>query len=161
MACNYGRTYRLAWSLLLALLAGCAGPAAQQPQPEPVQSNPELAKEFATQGQLAFEQGRRNAAAEAWQRAVELDPGNAVVVNNLALLMKDQHRFADAVTLLERGIARSPEVAELHFNLAVIAELYLLDLDKALAHYERYQALTEEDDKLVAGWIADLERRLE
>ena len=110
---------------------------------------------------MALEQGRRNAAAEAWQKAVELDPGNAVVVNNLALVMKDQHRFAEAAKLLEAGISNSPEVAELHYNLAVIAELYLLELDRALTHYNRYRVLTEEDDTLVTGWIADLERRLQ
>jgi tetratricopeptide (TPR) repeat protein len=151
--------HTLAWSLLLVLLGGCAGQAIQEP--EPVQTNPELAKSFAREGQLALEQGRRSAAVEAWQKAVELDPGNAVVVNNLALVMKDQHRFAEAAKLLETGISSSPEVAELHYNLAVIAELYLLDLDKALIHYNRYRALTEEDDTLVTGWIADLERRLE
>ncbi|PHQ26318.1 hypothetical protein CLH62_01575 [Marinobacter guineae] len=149
----------LAWTLLLVLLGGCAGQTVQEP--EPVQANPELAKSFAREGQLALEQGRRHAAAEAWQKAVELDPGNAVVVNNLALVMKDQHRFAEAAKLLETGISNSPEVAELHYNLAVIAELYLLELDKALIHYHRYRALTEEDDTLVTGWIADLERRLQ
>lgn len=149
----------LAWTLLLVLLGGCAGQTVQEP--DPVQTTLELAKSFAREGQLALEQGRRNAAAEAWQKAVELDPGNAVVVNNLALVMKDQHRFAEAAKLLETGISNSPEVAELHYNLAVIAELYLLELDKALIHYHQYRALTEEDDKLVTGWIADLERRLQ
>ncbi|WP_341582039.1 tetratricopeptide repeat protein [Marinobacter metalliresistant] len=149
----------LVWILLLVLLGGCAGQAVQEP--EPAQTNPELARSFAREGQLALEQGRRNAAAEAWQKAVELDPGNAVVVNNLALVMKDQHRFAEAAKLLETGISNSPEVAELHYNLAVIAELYLLELDRALTHYNRYRVLTEEDDQLVTGWIADLERRLQ
>ena len=157
--CNNWLKNTLAWSLLLVLLVGCAGQTVQEP--EPAQTNPELAKRFAREGQLALEQGRRNAAAEAWQKAVELDPGNAVVVNNLALVMKDQHRFAEAAKLLETGISNSPEVAELHYNLAVIAELYLLELDRALTHYNRYRVLTEEDDTLVTGWIADLERRLQ
>ena len=43
----------------------------------------------------------------------------------------------------------------------MIAELYLLELDRALTHYNRYRVLTEEDDTLVTGWIADLERRLQ
>ena len=96
--CNNWLKNTLAWSLLLVLLVGCAGQTVQEP--EPAQTNPELAKRFAREGQLALEQGRRNAAAEAWQKAVELDPGNAVVVNNLALVMKDQHSFAEAAKLL-------------------------------------------------------------
>jgi len=161
MVGNHWLKHRVVLCLALVLFGGCAGPVVQEPVPEPVQTNPEAAQGFAREGQVALEQGRRNAAVEAWQKAVELDPGNAVIVNNLALLLKDQHRFAEAAQLLETGIARSPAVAELHFNLAVIAELYLLDLDKALTHYNRYRALTKEEDKLVAGWIADLERRLD
>lgn len=161
MADNLWLKHWLACGFVLALLGGCAGPVVQKPEPEAVQTNPEVAQGFAREGQLALEQGRRNAAVEAWQKAVELDPGNAVIVNNLALLLKDQHRFVEAVQLLETGIDRSPDVAELHFNLAVIAELYLLDLDKALTHYNRYRGLTKEEDTLVAGWIADLERRLD
>jgi len=43
----------------------------------------------------------------------------------------------------------------------VISEIYLLDLDKALEHYQQYQSLVGEEGSQVAGWIADLERRLE
>ena len=60
--------------------------------------------------------------------------------NNLALLLK-QERFEEAAAMLETGLNVTPKVAELHYNLAVISELYLLDLDKALEHYQHYQAL--------------------
>ncbi len=146
--------------LLLLVLGGCAGQEIRQPK-ESVKTDPELAAKFEYEGRTAFEEGRKGTAVKAWRKAVELDPTNAVTVNNLALVLKDQHRFAEAAKLLETGLAHSPDVAELHFNLAVIAELYLLDLETALVHYSRYRELTEEDDQQVAGWIADLERRLE
>lgn len=161
MGCNPLRKAGLCWAfLLLVFLAGCAGQEVRQPE-EPVKADPELAASFEKEGRKAFEEGRKGAAVDAWQKAVELDPTNAVTVNNLALVLKDQYRFAEAVKLLETGIAHSPDVAELHFNLAVIAELYLLDLKTALTHYNRYRELTKADDQEVAGWIADLERRLE
>ncbi|MBO6813016.1 MULTISPECIES: tetratricopeptide repeat protein [Marinobacter] len=146
--------------LLLLVLGGCAGQEIRQPK-ESVKTDPELAAKFENEGRTAFEEGRKGTAVKAWKKAVELDPTNAVTVNNLALVLKDQHQFAEAAKLLETGLAYSPDVAELHFNLAVIAELYLLDLETALVHYSRYRELTEEDDQQVAGWIADLERRLE
>ncbi len=49
----------------------------------------------------------------------------------------------------------------MHHNLGVLCDLYLRDLDCALAHYRRYQTLTEENDRRVALWIADLSRRRE
>ena len=146
--------------LLLLVLGGCAGQEIRQPK-ESVKTDPELAAKFEKEGRTAFEEGRKGTAVKAWKKAVELDPTHAVTVNNLALVLKDQHRFAEAAKLLEAGLVHSPDVAELHFNLAVIAELYLLDLETALVHYNRYRELTEEDDHQVDGWIADLERRLE
>jgi len=161
MGCNPLPEAGLRWAfLLLVFLAGCAGQEVRQPQ-EPVKADREMAASFEKEGRKALEEGRKGAAVKAWQKAVELDPTNAVIVNNLALVLKDQYRFAEAVKLLETGITHSPEVAELHFNLAVIAELYLLDLETALTHYNHYRELTKADDQEVAGWIADLERRLE
>ncbi len=90
-----------------------------------------------------------------------MNPGNALTANNLALLLREQGRFEEAVAVLETGLSHSPATAELHYNLAVISELYLLDLDGALAHYRRYRELAGTEEKQVAGWIADLERRLD
>lgn len=161
MGCNPLRKTGLRWAFLLFLfLAGCAGQEVRQPEAL-LKTDPEMAANLVREGREAFEEGRKGAAVKAWQKAAELDPTNAVIVNNLALVLKDQHRFAEAAKLLEAGIAHSPDVAELHFNLAVIAELYLLDLETALTHYNRYRELTKADDQEVAGWIADLERRLE
>lgn len=145
------------FGLVLFALAGCSGPAVKEPDP----ANPELARKFAREGQQAHQQGRRRAAEEAWQQAFELNPEDPVVVNNLALLLKEDKRFAEAASLLEQGLRYSPDVAELHYNLAVISELYLLNLEKALVHYQRYREISGAEDQAVAGWIADLERRLD
>lgn len=84
-----------------------------------------------------------------------------VAMNNQALTLREQGRFREAARLLSSGIELSPETPELHYNLAVISELYLFDLSAALEHYRRYRALTGSEDTLVTGWIADLERRLQ
>jgi len=153
-------------ALIISVLAGltaCAtgpGKAPERAAVQPVHS-PEQAREWARKGVSAHENGDIPEAIKAWQTSVALDPTDATTVNNLALLLKQQNRFREAARLLEQGVAASPDVAQLHYNLAVISELYLLDLDGALAHYQRYRALTGEEDKLVAGWIADLERRLQ
>nr|WP_323750815.1 tetratricopeptide repeat protein [Marinobacter sp.] len=150
--------------LAVAALSGCAathkGSSYDKAQTQPVPS-PEQAEVLAREGRRAYEQGEVESAIQSWQSAVELNPADVVTVNNLALALKDANRFSEAVTLLEKGVNASPETAELHYNLAVISELYLLQLDKALAHYQRYQQLSVTEDKAVAGWIVDLERRLQ
>jgi tetratricopeptide (TPR) repeat protein len=141
----------------LALLAGCAS----QPKPEPVVVNTSEASELVRQAWEAHQQGRTNEALERYREAFSLNPGNALTANNLALLLREQGRFDEAVMVLEAGLRNSPATSELHYNLAVISELYLLDLDGALAHYRRYRELADSEEKQVAGWIADLERRLD
>lgn len=150
--------------LLMAvlLLAGCsAAPVAPLTPKQDTASSQQLARQLVRDGRLAFEEGRNHSAMESWQAAVNLNPKDATTVNNLALLYSEEKRFRDAVRLLENGLMYSPDTAELHLNLAVISELYLLDLETALRHYRRYRELSREDDARVAGWIADLERRVD
>lgn len=141
---------------LIGLLSACSAPGPKLPEP----NSPQQSLILAEQGHQAWEQGQRLAARKAWQQAVDLDPSAASVVNNLALLLVEDREFAEAAALLERGLQHSPGIAELHYNLAVVAELYLLDLNRALSHYQRYRTLTGNQDTKVSGWIADLERRL-
>ena len=104
-------------------------------------------------------------AAPERPEAAALGSADVAALNNQALLLTEQNQFSEAAVMLETGLQSSPEVAELHYNLAVISELYLLDLDRALRHYKRYQELSSGEDKdenkRVTGWIADLERRLD
>jgi tetratricopeptide (TPR) repeat protein len=152
--------------LLLGLtLAGCAtSPPSSMPDSEPAVEkvqNPELAQVHAARAQTALDQGNKEDAVDAYRQAVELDHNDAVSANNLALLLREQGQFREAVKLLRQGLQYSPDTADLHYNLAVIAELYLLDLELALTHYRRFSTLNQQEHQLVAGWIADLERRLE
>lgn len=159
------------WLSATFLLFGCAGQSMESSQsasPDSQQTslihkapNPQQALVYEQEGAAAYEQGDLLSAIDAWQLAVALNPGDAVTHNNLALLLKQKHRFNEAAILLETGLESSPNVAELHYNLAIISELYLLDLKKALKHYQRYQSLSADEDKKVKGWIADLERRLD
>lgn len=156
--------YLMAVVSLFLVLSGCASQTAQNPTAAPVIQpvhSPEQSAVWAEQGRLALQSDHPDAAIEAFRKAVALDPSNAPAVNNLALLLQAEHRFTEAAAVLKQGLAASPDVAQLHYNLAVISELYLLDLELALAHYQRYRSLTPNDDSLVAGWVADLERRLQ
>jgi len=99
-------------------------------------------------------------AEEAYRKALALDPSTTLASNNLALLLQEQHRFVEAAEVLRAGVRQSPENSELHYNLGIICELYLLDLECALEQYQAYQSVAYEKDEAVEGWIADLKRRL-
>lgn len=140
-----------------ALVSGCAS----TPEPEPAVDRSAEAGELARQAWHAQQEGKLDEALAHYRQAFSLDPRNAMTANNLALLLREQGRFDEAVKTLREGLEHSPDTAELHYNLAVISELYLLDLATALRHYRRYRELADTEGKQVAGWIADLERRVE
>lgn len=144
--------------VLTLVLAGCA--SSPSPKPDTSAFNPQAAAIHAQQGRQAWERGERERALGEWRQAVSLNPADATTVNNLALALMEDHQFGKAAEFLQRGLEHSPDVAALHYNLAVICELYLLDLDRALSHYRRYHELTASKDTKVAGWIKDLERRV-
>lgn len=106
------------------------------------------------------QQGDRAGASQLYREALAGNPDNLMARNNLALLLQQDGDFEAAATLLRQGIERGLDAPELHFNLAVLSELYLLDLEAALHHYRAYQSSIGEDNDDVKGWIADLERRL-
>ena len=58
-----------------------------------------------------------------------------------------------------KAVTVSPEYPLAHLNLGILNELYFGRLPEALESYRAYQALTADEDALVARWITDLARR--
>ncbi len=93
------------------------------------------------------------------KRAIGINEKNPFTYNLQGLVYRQQGRFADSRAAYEKALAISPNYAKAHFNLAVLADLYLQDLPFALQHYEAYQALQTTPDTTAAKWIIDLQKR--
>ena len=59
-----------------------------------------------------------------------------------------------------RAISHNSDYANAHLNIAVLFDIYLYDLDRAMQHYKMYQSLTNASDELVGKWVVDLERQI-
>lgn len=108
---------------------------------------------------VARAEGEPEEARELFNEALKVDPGHRVASNNLSLLLREEGEFIEARRALIRALEYHPDDPTLHYNLAVVYELYLQDLQKALDHYQRYLSLITEPDPEVEGWVVDLERR--
>lgn len=91
--------------------------------------------------------------------ALIIDPEHPAALNQLGMLLRRQGKFEAAEAAYTRATDADPDYALAHYNLGVLNELYLQRLDIALQHFERYQALGN-DDKQVEKWIVDLKRRI-
>ena len=110
---------------------------------------------------LAYLQLEQTEAAEAaFQQAVERNDRDAVAHNHLGILKRQQGEFEAALERYLRAIEIDQNYALAHLNLGILYDLYLQDLEKALRQYETYQALINEEDAEVSGWITDIQRQL-
>lgn len=102
---------------------------------------------------------RLDDSAEALQRALELDPKDAVAYNELGITHRRAGRFAEAQEAYRAALEVRPDYANAHYNLGVLLDLYLLEREQALVHYERYLELDDPENKQVQAWVKDLQRR--
>ena len=102
---------------------------------------------------------RQEDALEALNKALAEDPAHPEAATLLAIEHRKAGRFDEARALYTKVLERHPDYALGHLNLGILCDLYLLEPQCALEHYQRYQALTQDNEQEVAQWITDLEQR--
>jgi tetratricopeptide (TPR) repeat protein len=92
--------------------------------------------------------------------ALELIPGHPVACNEYGLIYRQTGRFEQARAIYETALARFPDYDPVHRNLGILCDIYLNDLQCALAHYEIYSR-KRPDDEQVQLWITELRSRMQ
>jgi len=110
---------------------------------------------------IVYAATERPCEAEAlFRQVLAADPDHAVAHNQLGILLRRAGRFEAAREEYEAALQADPSLADAVLNLGVLYDLYLQQPAEALAQYQRYQDLRDEEDKEVTLWIAELKRRL-
>jgi tetratricopeptide (TPR) repeat protein len=123
------------------------------------QAYPDLVAPYFNLGIAQRRAGRYADAVTALTSAAERAPNDAIVFTQLGLAQREQGMFREARASYERALAVDPNYAPAHRNLGVVLDLYLGEPEPALAAFEKYKSLSNED-KPVSGWIAELRQRL-
>jgi len=97
-------------------------------------------------------------ARASLERALELNARHPVAHNELGIVHRRAGRFAEARESYERALELYPEFHFARRNLAILCDLYLLDVRCAMRHYELYTKAVP-DDEAAAMWVTDLRNR--
>lgn len=127
---------------------------------ELTEREPELSGPWVNLGAVYLAMDDQQAAQEAFQRAIDLNPDNCAAYNQMGILSRQNGDFLTAEANYLACVERVPDFREAYLNLGILYELYLGRLPEALAAYRTYQSLLDTPDRRVEGWVVDLERRL-
>lgn len=121
---------------------------------------PNLSGPYTNLGLIYFREGKVDEAEAAFQHAIKVNPKSAVSYNHLGIIYRGKGKFQEAKQYYEQALKINSDYAYAHLNLGILYDLYLGQLDQALDHYNRFQALSAEKDPEVEKWIVDLQRRI-
>lgn len=121
---------------------------------------PSLSGPIVNQAIILRKQDKLEQAKSLLQNALLNKVQNPYLMNELGLVHRQLGNFAAAKQAYLSAIRMEPNYDKAHYNLAVLADLYLHDPALAFVEFEAYQALQVEPDKKVAGWLKEIERRI-
>ena len=124
------------------------------------EAHPDLAGPLANLGIIAMERNDVARAEEYFLQVIALQPEHAHALNHLGVIAREQGSFEQAERYYRQALAGNPDFQPALKNLAILLELYQGRLDEALALVEQYQALQDEPDPMLEGWIFDLKNRM-
>ncbi len=126
-----------------------------------VASEPTLAAPAVNLGMLHARERRWSDAEAALAEGHRRDPADAVALNELAAVQRENGPLQGRGSDVPPGARRRtrPHVRT-HRNFAVLLDLYLWRPAEALQHFETYVSMSGTADRQVSGWIAELKRRV-
>ena len=122
--------------------------------------HPDIAVGYTNVGLLQLKNGNLELATQAFNQAIILDPRDKLAFNHLGVAQRQQGEFKKAHQSYQQALKIDDNYADAHLNLGILYDIYLQELSLALQHYQRFQSLTESNDKIVDKWIVDLKRRI-
>lgn len=119
--------------------------------------HPDLAGPWANLALIDIKEKHLGKAKIDLQKAIKSDPTMPQAYNMMGYIDKQQGKIMLAIKEYQQSIALKPDYAMAHYNLALLYDIYLQNVPKAVAHYKRYLALTDDKDQRTVDWVKELE----
>lgn len=99
-------------------------------------------------------------ATQSAQNAAQLEPQSAPLENLLGLINVESGAYKRAEQHYARALQLDPNLANAHYNLALLNDVYYQNIASAIQHYQRYLALINNADPDTEAWVEELKRNL-
>ena len=99
-------------------------------------------------------------ATVAIEHAHKLQPQSAEIDNVRGLIYAAQGRYKEAEQLYLAALKVDPKNAGIHYNLALLYDVYYQDIAQAISHYESYLSLSSQKDEETEAWRDELKQML-
>lgn len=123
------------------------------------ESDKSLSGPWVVLGDIATDRKDYVKAIDYYAQAIELNKNNMNAYVRLALAQRLKGDFLRAQNTYAAALAVWPDSPEAHLNLAVLYDVYLNHPLRAQKHMEAYQFLTSGQNKEVAGWLNEIQKR--
>lgn len=112
---------------------------------------------------VRYAKAERGASATAdlaaMQAALDRQPAQPALLNQLGIAQRQQGQFAAARAAYEKAIALDPAAVEPQLNLGILLDVYLGDAARAQALYQRCKELSPADAAVLDKWLAEIKTR--
>lgn len=122
-------------------------------------NRPELAGPPANLAIIALKNNDPEKALELVKLALAKNPNLAQALNLLAYLEQISGEIKSAEKHYKEAIQNKNDYAVAHYNIALLYDIYLQDIESAIPHYERYMQLINNEDKNTADWLEQIKRQ--
>ncbi len=119
---------------------------------------PKLAGPYANLAIIALKNNEPEKALKLVKLALTKNPNLAQALNFLAYLEQVSGEIKSAEKHYKEAIKNKNNYAIAHYNIALLYDVYLQDIESAIPHYERYMELINNEDKNTADWLEQIKR---
>lgn len=103
---------------------------------------------------------RYELAEEQINRAIAVNEADAETHNIAGLIAIEMKKHQAAETHYKRALTLNPELANAHYNIALLYDIYFQDIPNAYKHYQKYLSLVGDSDKETKEWVDQLQYSL-
>ncbi len=125
-----------------------------------IRNNPDLAGGYSNLALVYFKKNEYKKSFKFVNKAIELNPKQAQALNLRAQLYILNGKIHKAKNDYLLAIKSKPNYANAQYNIALLYDIYLQDIELAIKHYKLYMSLLKKKDEGTLEWVKHLQGTL-